>query len=308
MNTFAFLTNPNTISKFSLFWPVKRAFNVSRIKKIRSTNGKETEGFLIFLPLSPQQILDLSNGLLSEKIISASEIAGRLGAGILGLGGQISLSANNNYKKIKLPMTSGNSLTAWSIFEAVYRTSRIKRVDFKNSCLTVIGASEPLGVLCAKKFSYCLPKIIINSKKREELYAIKENISNLNPIEVIIEEDVNKAIKDADIVINTGNSPDITFDTQNLKSGAIYGDIFSLRNSKPDFNAETTVINAGLIKLPFRGEIISAAMAETMLLALEGKFVNYSSGGDSNLDNLEEIADIAAKHGFEVWVPEAPVL
>jgi predicted amino acid dehydrogenase len=31
-------------------------------------------------------------------------------------------------------------------------------------------------------------------------------------------------------------------------------------------------------------------------------------GENINLDKMEEIADLATKHGFEVWVPEAPVL
>ena len=43
-------------------------------------------------------------------------------------------------------------------------------------------------------------------------------------------------------------------------------------------------------------------------MLLDGKIVSYSLGEDSNLDKLEEIADIAVQHGFEVWVPEAPVL
>ena len=29
---------------------------------------------------------------------------------------------------------------------------------------------------------------------------------------------------------------------------------------------------------------------------------------NTNLDKLEEIANIAARHGFEVWVPQAPVM
>jgi len=29
---------------------------------------------------------------------------------------------------------------------------------------------------------------------------------------------------------------------------------------------------------------------------------------DKNPDKLEELADIAVQHGFQVWVPEAPVL
>lgn len=53
---------------------------------------------------------------------------------------------------------------------------------------------------------------------------------------------------------------------------------------------------------------IYASLAETILLTFEEKFVSYSLGDYINLDKLEEIADIAVRHGFEVWVPDAPVL
>jgi predicted amino acid dehydrogenase len=49
-------------------------------------------------------------------------------------------------------------------------------------------------------------------------------------------------------------------------------------------------------------------MAEAILLTFEGRFVSHSLNEETNPDNLEEIADIAVQHGFEVWVPEAPVL
>jgi predicted amino acid dehydrogenase len=77
-------------------------------------------------------------------------------------------------------------------------------------------------------------------------------------------------------------------------------------------------VEAGLIKLPYPVELplnfglpkdlVPASLAETMLLALEERFVNYSVGLNMNLDKLEEIADVATKHGFEVWAPDAPVL
>jgi predicted amino acid dehydrogenase len=41
-----------------------------------------------------------------------------------------------------------------------------------------------------------------------------------------------------------------------------------------------------------------------MLLTLEGRYLNYSLGENINLDKLEDIADIAVRHGFEVFKPE----
>jgi predicted amino acid dehydrogenase len=53
---------------------------------------------------------------------------------------------------------------------------------------------------------------------------------------------------------------------------------------------------------------ISASLAETMLLTFEEKIASYFLTDSLNADRLEEIADIAVRHGFEVWAPQAPIL
>ena len=55
-------------------------------------------------------------------------------------------------------------------------------------------------------------------------------------------------------------------------------------------------------------DMVYACVAETMLLTFEMQFVNYSLGDNINPDKMEEIADIAVRHGFEVWVPDAPLI
>ena len=81
---------------------------------------------------------------------------------------------------------------------------------------------------------------------------------------------------------------------------------------------DISIIEAGLIRIPYPFTsgvhtglprmIVSAAMAETMLLTFEEKFISYSLGAEVNLDRPEEIADIAVQHGFEVWIPDIPQL
>ena len=43
-----------------------------------------------------------------------------------------------------------------------------------------------------------------------------------------------------------------------------------------------------------------ACMAETMALALEGRFEDYTVGKEISLARVEEIAHIASKHGFRL--------
>ena len=41
-------------------------------------------------------------------------------------------------------------------------------------------------------------------------------------------------------------------------------------------------------------------MAETMVLALEGRFEDYTVGKDISLERVKEITTLAGKHGFSL--------
>jgi len=43
-----------------------------------------------------------------------------------------------------------------------------------------------------------------------------------------------------------------------------------------------------------------ACMAETMILALEGRFEDYTVGKDIGIERVKEIAALARKHGFRL--------
>jgi fatty aldehyde-generating acyl-ACP reductase len=280
MESFAFILNTIAVRQSKGFWPRLRInfnrFRVFKIEKIRSIRKKEINGFFIVCP--------------PEKTLDAALIAERLDPKVIGLNGCASYAA-----KLRIPVTCGAALTSWSVFEAIYRIAKVNKIDLKKSNLLVLGATNLIGNLCAKKLADYVGSITI-------------------------EGDVREAVKNADIIINAGNSPELEFTPEDIKSNTIVcdvslsGDIFKKLKARQDI----TVIKAGLIKLPYPVKlkintglppgIVSAPMAETILLALEEKFVSYSSGDNINVDSLEEIADIAARHGFEIWVPEAPVM
>lgn len=324
MESFAFIVSPITIKQLKSFWSILRIkniapFKVLHIKRMKSIQGKEIQGYLI-----------ICQGLLGEdfildKIFAAGHLAEKLGVRILGLGGFVAAVADKEYKRLtkslKMPVTSGNALVAWSVFEAVYRIARTKKLDLKKSTLAIIDATSSIGNLCARKLSGYVARIILNAKNQENLERLKETILALNNLEVSVVLDIHSAIKDADIVINVNAAPELILNrAEEFKTGAIicYVSVPWNKIEKPQLTHDITVIEAGLIKMPYSTNlginlglptgIIYASLAEVALLALEEKFVSYSLGDNINPDKMEEIADIAARHGFEVWVPEAPIL
>ncbi|MBL7151643.1 MAG: hypothetical protein ISS32_01370 [Candidatus Omnitrophica bacterium] len=294
------MSTPITAGQLKEAWPVLRLvpdflvkssagnlpeFKVSRIRWVRSRRGREIEGYLILCPMLRRQFSSPDEEFILDKVIAAGHIAERMRCAILGLGGYGSILSLPAYDRIvqtlKIPVTSGNALTAWTVIEVLYRAARIKKIALQGLSAVIVGNHTCIGGLCAVKLSEFGLAVITGSRE---------------------------AFKKADIVINAAASMDELIEVKDLKPGAIFCDVslFSL-TGEAKLRDDITVIEAGLIKLP-SGQVISAAMAETMLLTFEQRFVDYSGVGSINPDKLEEIADIAAWHGFEVYAPEFPAL
>jgi len=341
MKNFAFIVTPTNIKQLKNFWPALKvipdfiirlfskslpSFRVLRLKTIKSKQGESIDGFLIACSLLPEQIPTPGEDFVLDRIISAGQIAQKLGARIIGLDCLAASIADKAYntiaKKIKIPVTSGHALTAWSIFEGIYRVAKTKKIDLKKANLAIIGVDTVALSLCARKLSDYVNKIILVDKQDDRPEELREAILANTSIEVVIEDSPREAIKAADIVIKAGclAEPNLDFDVQDLKPNAVFCNIPSISSAlnKSGLRSDITFLELGLIELPFQDGlgvytglpkgIIYASMAETMLLALEDKFTSYSLGEYINLDKLEEIADMGARQGFEVWIPEAPVL
>ncbi len=337
MHTFAFLFNPVELKHIREFWPLTRLMpdffiksflknqelKISKLKTFKSSQNKEIQGYFIVSPLLPEQVVGFDEELVLDKIITASYLSRDLGAELLGLGGYAAVIADKKpmlCKHLKTPVTSGTSFTAWSVIEALHRLAKTKNIDFKRSTLAITGATSSVGSLCARKLSANFGKIILCSKGKDKLEALRKDILQLNPVETQIEEDANKAIKDTDIIIAASAEEDSVFNIDKVKPNAVILDIclFHHITGKNNHRQDITVVEGGIVKLPLQPhsqmsmglpkDMISASMAETMILTFEEKFNTCSLGENTNLDKLEPIADLAVRHGFEIFVPGAPVL
>jgi fatty aldehyde-generating acyl-ACP reductase len=332
MRTFAFLFNPIDLKHIREFWPITRlmpdffikaflkdqGFKISHLKNFKSTQDKEIQGYFIVSPLLPEHAGELDEELVLDKIITASYLARDLGADLLGLGGYASVIADKKpmlHKHLKTPVTSGTSFTAWSVIEALHRTAKAKNIDLKKSTLCVNTATSSIGSLCSRKLASSFAKIILNAKHNDKLETLRQDILQLNNVEVQIEEDASKAIKEADIIIaaNIGREP--AFNMDEVKANAVVLDICLTRHiaAKSNHRPDISVVEGGIVKLPVTShsainvglpkDMVCASMAETMILTFEERFTTCSLGENINLDKLEPIADLAVRHGFEVFVP-----
>lgn len=274
------------------------------------------------LPFLPEEMIRRGEAYALKRLLQAAETALGLGARMLGLGGYFASVADNNpeaiNKEAKLPVTSGRSYAAWSIIEGIYRAAKFKGRALKDCGVAVLGADTALGSLCARKICEYSARVILNGLNTDKLQQVKAAVIQLGR-EANIETDAGRASEGADILIIACNEcPAI--DPASLRPGAIVSNISLFCSSSAGMKRrkDITFIESGLIKVPNPGSfrariglpagIVCAPLAETMVLTLTGRFVNYSSGSNIELHKAEAIADLAAASGFEVWAPEVPVL
>jgi len=325
MKAFAYLTHPLNIEQLKSNWPIARFLpnfaikpllkilptcKITKINKIKSSKGSIVNGYIITLPILSDQLLEAGEQFSLDKISQAAEIASRLNVGVMGLGGEFSCRNYPVKNNFNVPVTNGSHFTVWSIIESVYRISKIRKLNLVEAKICILGASCAVGKLCAKKLSFFTTKLVICDKERSKLEVLKGIINQLNQTNIEIETDCKASVRDADIIVVISKEAVDELDPAGFKKDAIVCDatLGSRFTKKFSPRKDLTFIRCGLVKLPDKNKIIHSSLAEAILLAFEERFVSYSLNGNINLDKLEEIADIAARQGLEIWVPEAPVI
>jgi len=333
VDKFAFILHPITLKNiykhysFSRIFPpfiLKKAlakippFHVYHAKDIRSITGKEIEGFFIACPLLAEHILNLNEEFIFDKVMAAAQKAEKLEVDIIGLGalaGTVGEGARKIADNLRTPVTNGTSYAACAIIDSINEAGRIKGVHLPEANLAIIGATNAIGMLCAKSFEGKVRRISLAAKNRDRLDNLCRKLKASSSANIEnCSTDAGAAVKDADIVIFTTTAIEVSPEISKtcLKDGAIVCDIPAPRNVSREVYQERQdlfIIDGAVIDLPFGAQIkintglnagqSYACMAETMILTLEGKFEDFSFGWEPSLDKIGIIRSLAVKHGFK---------
>ena len=115
------------------------------------------------------------------------------------------------------------------------------------------------------------------------------------------------------MVLTVTNAIGTVIEPTHLKSGAVVCDVARPRDvSRQVVEArdDVLVIEGGMVRVPgpvnfnfdfgFPPGMAYACMAETITLALEGRYECYTLGKKIGLGQVDTIGQLAAKHGFQV--------
>lgn len=329
MNNFAFMIHPiepktdvsrrfpllgklpaGVINHFSRFFP---PVQLSHIVGIRSeATGKEIEGWLFACPLTPKRMFELRLPVSYKKIIQTGRLAERRGARILGLGAFTSVIGDAGLtisEALSIPVTTGNSFTVALAVEASLKAARCMELELSQSVAAVVGAYGSIGRACTRLLARSVPNLMLVGQSMERLQKVREEIgSTVAKTTVTTQLD---ALRQADIVVAVTSSLTPIIEPDHLKPGSVVCDVARPRNVSRrvvERRDDVLVFEGGVVQLP--GDVdfgfdfglppgqAYACMAETMLLALEGRYECYSVGRNIDLERVDEIAQLAANHGF----------
>ena len=302
------------INLFSGYWP---PVYISHITGIRSAaTGKEIEGWLVACPYTPQRMMTLPEQKVYGKIVQTGKLAESLGAQLLGLGAFTSVVGDAGVtirQGLTIPVTTGDSYTVAVAVAAAKEAARRMGIDLKNATAAIVGASGAIGSVCAELIAQDVPQIILIGRPRsfERLQQVKARVEAARAQATISTE--MSALKQADVIITVTSAVDTVIQPDHLKSGCVVCDVARPRDvaqSVVEQRDDVLIIEGGMVEVPgeadfhfnfgFPPRMAYACMAETIALALEGRYEDYTLGKDIKLEKVKEIAALAERHGFRL--------
>ncbi len=301
----------NWIDFFSGYFP---PVYISHITGVRSWAGKEIEGWFVSCPLTTARLIKSSPEFCYRKIIQTGHLAEKLGARILGLGGFTAVVGDAGAavaENLEIPVTTGNSYTVAAAVEATKLATKVMGIDLMDGVVAVVGAAGSIGRVCARLLAKESRDMILVGRTLSKLEEVAPSVRGMGNARVRISTEM-EAIREADAIITVTSALETVIDSQHLKPGAVVCDVARPRDVSPQVARErddVLVIDGGIIEVPgqdldfhfnfgFPPRMAYACMAETMILALEGRYESYSLGKEVEIERVEEMARLARKHGF----------
>ncbi|XSG74765.1 serine carboxypeptidase [Herpetosiphon llansteffanensis] len=292
---------------------------LSKMKGIKSTGtGKEIEGILLTLGATPRELMRRPTAFTYRRLIKAARMAERMGAKLMGLGAFTSVVGDAGItvaQKSDIGITSGNSLTVAATLEAAKQAVILMGGRVDQGTAVVIGATGSIGAVCSRLLAQAIGDVVLIAPRPERLIALKKQIEAETPnAKVTIATKADDYVGSADLIVTTTTALNTKIvDIERLKPGAVVCDVARPPDIKEEDAAkrpDVLVIESGEITLP--GEVdfgfdiglpagtAYACLSETALLALDGKFDDYTLGRNIEMDRVKEMYRLFKKHGLKL--------
>lgn len=330
MGTFGFIIHPIDIGDVYRKYPFARhlpgrlvemglslapPITTSHITGVESDHGK-ADGWFVSCPLTPRMMMGLPEPKVTRKITAACKKAANLGARVVGLGAFTSVVGDAGVtvrKNVDVAVTTGNSYTVATAIEATEKAARLMDIDMNSANVLVLGASGSIGKVLSHIMADEGRHLTLCARDPDRLQRVSDSIMDKTGMLPRVSKDLKASVRDADIILCVSSAIDSLIEPGDLRPGALVCDVSRPRNVSVEvkkWRDDVLIIEGGVVTVPgnvnfnfdfgFPPGTSYACMAETMILALEEKYVDWSLGRDLTLEGVTGISKLAKKHGFTV--------
>ncbi len=296
-----------------------------KMENIVSPTGAEAEGWLITVGGTPKEMLARSPEFTYRRLLAAAKMAEKMGAQIMGLGAFTKVVGDAGVtvaRRSRIPITTGNSYSAsgalWAAHDAMKRMGLVKLhpVDKHVMAKTmVIGATGSIGSVSARLLAMAFEEVVIAGRDMKKLERLKASILKDTPkANVVCSTDYDELLGEMDMIVtSTSGAGKKILDITRVKPGCVITDVARPLDLPPEEVAkrpDVMVIESGEIELPtpVKGlkniglppNVIYACLAETIVLALEGRFEVFTIGRDTEWEKVKEIYKLGLRHGMKL--------
>ncbi|HNA88572.1 MAG TPA: hypothetical protein PK989_04665, partial [Anaerolineales bacterium] len=301
------------IDFFSTFFP---PVYISEIEGITSqATGKQIKGWFLACPYTPKRMMQLPENTVYRKIIQTGRMAEELGANILGLGAFTSVVGDAGVtiaKRLEIPVTTGDSYTVMMAVQAIREAAKVMDIKMADATVAVVGATGSIGRVCAELLAGEAARTLLIARDEKKLEVLRDRLQVKARGELCISTKMD-VLKDAQLILTVTSAIHDVIHPEHLQAGSVVCDVARPRDVSAMVAAvrdDILVIDGGMVDVPgpvdfhfnfgFPEGKAYACMAETIALALEGRFEDYTVGKDFTLERVMEITAIAEKHGFRL--------
>jgi predicted amino acid dehydrogenase len=291
---------------------------------VSEKNGQKVEGLIYAVTETPKKLMQKEADVIYRKILKLCDKAYQAGSQIMGLGAYTKIVGDAGVTIDHLspiPVTTGNSLssasTLWAAKLAVEKLGFVPKSENKFlGTVMVVGATGSIGAVSAKILALTWKNLVLVAPRAYKLLELKEEILKINPhVQITVSTEADSHSHESDLIITTTSGQGKTIlDIMKVKAGCVICDVsrpFDISEVEAIKRPDVLVIASGEVQLPgqdvkidhdigLEGNIVYACLAETALLAMEGKFESFTLSRNIDYAKVIEIDKLAHEHGVRL--------
>lgn len=295
-------------------WQWRNLVPFADFGRIVSARGAICEGIVHYMPLTAEEMLAQPRAI-AQRVIEGVDSLKAQGAQLVGLGGFTAIVGNRGLQTLErtgVPVTTGNSLTAYAAYRNVLEAMQRLDVKPEDSEVAVVGYPGSIALAIARLLGRdgCRLRLIHRGGEEQARQGLEYLPQELRE-RVRLSNDIQSCYNEVRFYVAATSSGGI-IDPYRLAPGSVVVDAALPRDVMPyrRDRRDILIIDGGLVSagtsLRFGAEsmglapkkFLNGCLAETLVLGLEGRAEAFSIGRELPEDKVLEVGHLAESHGL----------